>query len=123
VLSHVLSHGRFHASQVGLWTLFRFVRMVIGCLRARASGCLQMSRYRGSEGGLAPGLCGLGTGWTFGRLWLGVGKGDLGWSWMGWVHGMEAGLGDGVESGKEDWEGLYVCVCTSAFFEHECMMQ
>jgi hypothetical protein len=83
VLSHVLSHGSLHASQVGLWIFSRFARLVIGCLSARASGCLQMSRYRGSEGGLAPGFVDLGTGWRFGRLWLGVGKeicGGVGWS-------------------------------------------
>jgi len=35
-----------------------------------ASGCLQMSRYRGSEGDAAPGLVGLGweVGWDKARM-------------------------------------------------------
>jgi hypothetical protein len=80
--------SRFDASLVGLWTFFSFVRMVIGCLGARASGCLQMSRYRGSEGGLALVFCGLGMG---GGL---VGCG------LGWVRGIWGGVGCG------GWVGL-----------------
>lgn len=40
--------------EVGFVDLGRFARLVIGCEVRRASGCLQMSRYRGSEGDMAP---------------------------------------------------------------------
>lgn len=60
---------------VGLWTLRRSARLFIGCLGRRASGCLQMSRYHGSEGDAVPGFGGGFVG-LFGHV-------SWDWAWYG----------------------------------------